>query len=73
MEEVCVCNNCGRTIEKQFIYCPWCGIQKGSLDAIKALDEAFDRIEEMQRNRQLSLLEELKAKIREIEKDLGML
>ncbi|WP_353936954.1 zinc-ribbon domain-containing protein, partial [uncultured Treponema sp.] len=22
-----VCSGCGREIEKNFVYCPWCGIQ----------------------------------------------
>ena len=25
MDFVCVCNHCGKTIEREFLYCPWCG------------------------------------------------
>ena len=25
MTAVCVCGGCGRTIEKDYVFCPWCG------------------------------------------------
>ena len=31
MHSIAVCCSCGRTIEKKFVYCPWCGAAAASV------------------------------------------
>lgn len=45
MTFVCVCKNCGRTIDNDFNYCPWCGSEKQK-SSLKT--KVFDELEEKQ-------------------------
>ncbi len=71
MKSVCVCNACGRTIEKNFIYCPWCGIScASSTNTEKILDPVFDRLEEIQNKNRLLRIAQIGTSIEELEKSL---
>ncbi|MCR5725804.1 MAG: zinc ribbon domain-containing protein [Treponema sp.] len=73
MKSVCVCRSCGRTIESEFIYCPWCGLSRLQEDDKHVLDNVFRQMEEKQaedRDRRLHRLEE---ELEILEKDLNVL
>ncbi|MBQ5999040.1 MAG: hypothetical protein IJL70_06175 [Treponema sp.] len=67
-----VCTGCGRNIDKEFVYCPWCGEQRVFHD-----QEYFDMIYERysvnhneQRNKQLNAVKE---RLEELEQELNVL
>jgi hypothetical protein len=73
MKSVIVCRGCGRTIESDFIYCPWCGYTRVFSDDEESLDSVFMRLEKMQndsRNRQLT---DMKKQLDDLEAELNTL
>lgn len=74
MKAVCVCKECGRTIEKEFIYCPWCGTSRiGVTDNQEVLDSVFTQLEEKQADDRNRRLRKLETQLEELEKDLDVL
>ena len=60
MKPVTVCRGCGRTIDNNFIYCPWCGYSRVASDDSASLEAVFNQLEQLQndsRNRQISEME----------------
>ena len=70
MDFVCVCNNCRKTIDRDFLYCPWCGTQNAEPDDSMVLNHVFSQLEERQTNDRLSRVKKIETKIAEIEKSL---
>lgn len=74
MQLVSVCHDCGRTIEKQFVYCPWCGLhQKAEESMSEILDPMFDRLEIIQNKNRLLRINKIGNSLDELEKDLSMM
>lgn len=73
MEAVCVCKECGRTIEEQFIYCPWCGVSRIGINSEAVLDSVFQQLEKKQSDDRVRRLRKLETKLQELEKDLDIL
>ena len=73
MNFVCVCNNCRKTIEREFLYCPWCGKQNTDPDDKDVLDNVFSQLEVKQANDRNSRIKKIESKIAEIEKGLNEL
>lgn len=74
MTAVCVCGGCGRTIEKDYVFCPWCGRSRvTNEDCEEAVESAFERIEEQQYEKYFSRLEKMEEKLNVLERDLGVL
>ena len=60
MKPVTVCRGCGRTIDNDFIYCPWCGYSRVASDDSASLEAVFNQLDQLQndsRNRQISEME----------------
>lgn len=70
MDFVCVCNNCGKTIEREFLYCPWCGKENAEPADKSVLENVFAQLEVKQANDRTSRVKKLETKIAEIEKGL---
>ena len=45
MKPVTVCRGCGRTIDNDFIYCPWCGYSRVASDDSASLEAVFNQLE----------------------------
>lgn len=73
MVSVCVCGGCGRTIEKDYIFCPWCGRSRMMSGCKETIDSAFDRMEEIQDNKRIRQLEEMEQRLLTLEKELDCL
>ena len=73
MKAVCVCKECGRTIEEQFIYCPWCGVSRLAVNSAAVLDSVFQQLEEKQMDDRTKRLHKMESKLQELEKDLDVL
>lgn len=74
MVPVCICGGCGRTIEKEFIYCPWCGKSKVSiLSEENRLDEVFKKLEEIQDNSRVDRIKKIGSRLDDLQKELDTL
>ncbi len=74
MKTVCVCRECGRTIESDFLYCPWCGCSRiNSVDENKIVDTVFDKLEKLQQNDRRRRTSQVKDRLDKLEKDLSIL
>ncbi len=74
MTAVCVCGGCGRTIEKDYVFCPWCGRSRVTdEDCEEAVESAFERIEEEQLEKHFARLEKMEETLDNLEKELGVL
>ena len=49
MEAVTVCSGCGKTVSKDYFYCPWCGISLTKGYSLTDFDEVFSKLEKLQR------------------------
>ena len=72
MKSVCVCGGCGRTIDNEFLYCPWCGQEKMH-NKQDALDAVFKQLEEKQAEDRARRLRKLEKELDELEQDLSIL
>ena len=68
-----ICIECGRTISKDFVYCPWCGYSRVSVDDEETLNSMFDRFEENQKNTRMKHIYEMEHELDELEKELSVL
>ena len=73
MKTVCGCKECGRTIEEQFIYCPWCGVSRIGMNSEAVLDSVFQQLEEKQSDDRSRRLRRLESRLEGLEKDLDIL
>lgn len=73
MKNICVCGGCGRTIETEFIYCPWCGQSKMQNNDKTALESVFKSLELKQAEERARRLAELEKELDELEQDLSIL
>ena len=73
MKNICVCGGCGRTIETEFIYCPWCGQTKMQNNDKAALESVFKSLELKQAEERARRLAELEKELDELEQDLSIL
>jgi len=74
MEKVCVCHECGRTIESAFFYCPWCGVAVRPVPAIAGkVDEVVDRLEQIQKKHAVTRISQMEDELGEIETALSSL
>jgi hypothetical protein len=70
MTSVHVCRGCGRTINSEFLYCPWCG-QSCIPDAgNRSLDAVFEQLENMQAHDREVRLSHMHMQLDELEKEL---
>ncbi|MCR5437119.1 MAG: zinc ribbon domain-containing protein [Treponema sp.] len=67
-----VCTGCGRTIDKEFIYCPWCGFSRVSHES-DSLDVLFNKYEQMHREIRRRQLSDMEKQLDEMEKELSVL
>lgn len=73
MKNICVCGGCGRTIETEFIYCPWCGQSKMQNNDKAALESVFKSLELKQAEERARRLAELEKELDALEQDLSIL
>lgn len=68
-----VCGGCGRMIEKQFIYCPWCGAAQIKKECHEYQERFFEQAEERQRTKREKQLQTVEKKLSSLEKELDVL
>ena len=68
-----VCSGCGREIEKNFVYCPWCGIQLIRKESREYQNLFFEQVERKRRTEQEQKLQNVGKQLDEQEKELDVL
>ena len=71
MYNICVCKGCGRTLEKKFLYCPWCGTSRVSHDE-ESLDMLFTQYEENRTEVRRKQLYEMERELDDLEEELSV-
>ena len=72
MTKVCVCGGCGRTIDNEYLYCPWCGQEKMH-DRKDAMEAVFRNLEQKQAEGRARQIERLEQELDALEQDLSIL
>ncbi len=72
MTKVCVCGGCGRTIDNEYLYCPWCGQEKMH-DRKDAMEAVFRNLEQKQAEGRARQIEKLEQELDALEQDLSIL
>ena len=72
MKADCVCGCCGRTIDKEFLYCPWCGQEKMH-DKKDSFEAIFKNLEEKQAEDRARRVVALEQKLDALDRDLSIL
>ena len=67
---VSVCQGCGRTIQKDFLYCPWCGFSKVSEAKEDSLDVLFNKFAQLKKDSRRKQLSAMEQKLDDMEKEL---
>ncbi len=70
---MCVCRSCGRTMEKEFIYCPWCGLSKINHEDKESQELVINQLEEKQALERERRVLELERTLDDLERDLDIL
>lgn len=68
-----VCCGCGRMIEKQFIYCPWCGAAQIKKESGEYQRLLWRQAEEKRRAGQEKQLQTVDKQLSALEKELDVL
>ena len=73
MDSVVVCNGCGRTLEANFLYCPWCGLERVNYDEDEMLDDTFSRLELVAERGNEKKVQVLKERLDSLQSELEQL
>lgn len=73
MQSVSVCSGCGRTINREYLYCPWCGLEKEGGHVPESLDPVFEKLEALQCRDRIKYIDKLEAELAELERELDNL
>lgn len=75
MYNISVCKGCGRTMDTEFLYCPWCGYSRMAHNQIEddSLEDLFARYEKLQKDTRRKHLQEMGRQLDELEKELNVL
>ena len=72
MYNMCVCKGCGRTLEKKFVYCPWCGVSRVDNED-ESLEVLLNNYEENRREVRRRQLYEMERELDDLEEELSVL
>lgn len=70
---MCICGNCGRTIQSQFFYCPWCGESRTKQQTEEADERLSKRICEIRDRKRYDQLEKMEEQLDNLERELSVL
>lgn len=74
MTVICVCGGCGRTVEKNYVFCPWCGHSRISDEDGKEASESVQEMNvEEQIEKRVARLDEMEKKLNDLEEELNIL
>ena len=68
-----VCSGCGRIIEKEFVFCPWCGSEHKDTENHDYMDMIFRRYTQTRNEIKAQKISAMKSRLENLEKDLDVL
>jgi len=69
----CVCTGCGRTIEKEFAFCPWCGVENKEIEKHDYMDVIFQRYTNQHNEEKNRRINAMRSRLESLERDLDVL
>ena len=72
MYNISVCKGCGRTLNKDYLYCPWFGISRVSNDK-ESLEMMLNHYEENRKDVRRKQLYEMERELEDLEQELSVL
>ena len=72
MYNISVCKGCGRTLNKDYLYCPWGGYSRVSHDE-ESLDVLLNQFEENRKDVRRRHLHEMERELDNLEEELSVL
>ncbi|MCQ2583077.1 MAG: zinc ribbon domain-containing protein [Treponema sp.] len=67
-----ICSGCGRTIENNFLYCPWCGHSR-IVKNDDSLDLMFNKLAESKKASRRNQLYQMEQELDNMEQELSVL
>ena len=68
-----ICCGCGRTIERDFIYCPWCGHLRIKIESREYRNSVGNHKEHNHNDSRIEYIYEMKKKLESLEHELNVL
>ncbi|MBS7261432.1 MAG: hypothetical protein KIG91_07235 [Treponema sp.] len=73
MSNMSICGCCGRTTDKVFPFCPWCGNSKVASDSKNDREVLAQNLADKKHAEQFEHMEEIGRQIDELERELSVL
>ena len=73
MNKVHICESCGRTINKEYLYCPWCGESRLEPEDRESMNAVVERIVQLQKEERERRLAQMKSQLDALDKELSNL
>ncbi|MBO4630268.1 MAG: hypothetical protein J5687_09995 [Treponema sp.] len=74
MYNISVCKGCGRTLNKDYLYCPWCGVSRVSdANDKESLEMMLNHYEEDRKDVRRKQLYEMERELEDLEQELSVL
>ncbi len=67
-----VCNGCGRNLDSEFVYCPWCG-EKRNFHGQEFFDLMYERYSESYKEKRKNQFRAIEKQLNELEQELNVL
>ena len=68
-----ICCGCGRTIERDFIYCPWCGHLRVKIESKESVDSMANHFEYVRNDSRNQYIQTIEKKLETLEQELNVL
>ena len=70
---MCICAGCGKLIENNYYYCPWCGYSRLAQEKEDSMELRFKQLKARQIEERQNKIAELTEQLDDLEKELSML
>mgnify|MGYP001018340311 CR=1 FL=1 len=72
MNEIRFCVKCGKILDDEFLFCPYCGADQGEADEFREiLEEPFNEIERMVQTSAMERLKAIEERLEDLETELN--
>lgn len=68
-----ICSGCGKLVNENYYYCPWCGQSKLAGESEEALKLRFEQYQQKKFNNKLSQIEKMEEQLDNLERELSVL
>ena len=68
-----ICGGCGKLINVNYCYCPWCGYSKVAEESKESLNLRYEEYRQNSYNRRINQIEKMEEQLNQLEKELEVL